>query len=920
MQTHIRKTTGVRTEPHKSDLGNLFYVNDIRDLIAKDFANPEVAPYIQRYPEDVAGGPISEIWQVKDGKWHDIHLDALTPSILIGHHRYYIHEVAELSDGRWVIPALWIVSKGVTFADCRLVKKDADNHVILAVDETITRVPIHELSANQQTLERRIGISLAFHQTCKLYGENIPNRFRAIDNGEDLFTVWVPVWADDVSGARSKQYQKHLNVYTANANLPGQLLQQEYFVRFVSTSPHAGALEQLKVVVNQVKSTHVKPVMTYNAETARPCGFRLNIPDGPADNPQQAEEASHIGHQEKEAPDGYRSFYHVGRPRNVEDIRSCVLSQLRLATYGVASHVEELQTTTGTKDKIAQHWINILILKAREMHAASPGRPRDEISNELLVWLAAQTDQAYNPLLDLPFFDPSQDTLVEILHTILLGDAKYTWYELHHNWTAVQQDIFTVRLQATNLDGLRVPPIRAAYMMQYRNGLIGKHFKTLMQTVIFHIHDIVTPEQFTLVRALGELGPLLWMPDIDNLEDYLTDLQILIDNLLDAFATLDPSKILIKLKLHVLLHIVQDIRRRGPAVRFSTEVFECFNAIFRLCSVLSNHQAPSRDIAAKFADLDRVKHILSGGYWFQDAAWVRAGKDVQRILRSTPIIQRHLGWAPPPMWTPGLVKAVAQKKQAKLASLTPAQAMLTGATNPCSVPLDPSMAWTDGVNVATVSGDCCTVGSWAVFRVGERPMIGRVRKILLRKASRSGQGIVVVAEYDVGEALHPHYHMPVLLPEVGTPLVILPSDAIQFSFNAQHDCRACECDSSGITKQMQERQESDTIIHSIVHKDDDRFVINTHGLHNAGLLRRYLPVALTKPRLLFTDRRKRHDDLSAVLVVTQKEKRAATQEKAAATREKNKTANSGPRIEAAATAEMPVGEGSAGAQKRARTE
>ncbi|KAJ7718673.1 hypothetical protein B0H16DRAFT_1797253, partial [Mycena metata] len=53
-----------------------------------DFANPEVAPYIQKYPEDVAGGPISEIWQVKDGKWHDIHLDALTPSILIGHHRY----------------------------------------------------------------------------------------------------------------------------------------------------------------------------------------------------------------------------------------------------------------------------------------------------------------------------------------------------------------------------------------------------------------------------------------------------------------------------------------------------------------------------------------------------------------------------------------------------------------------------------------------------------------------------------------------------------------------------------------------------------------------------------------------------------------------------------------------------------------
>ncbi|KAJ7165790.1 hypothetical protein C8R46DRAFT_900279 [Mycena filopes] len=932
MQTHIRKTTGVRSDTHKSDLGNFFYVNDIRDLIAKDFANPEVAPHIQKYPEDVAGGPISEIWQVKDGKWHNIPLDALTPSILIGTHRYYIHEVAELADGRWVIPAVWIVSKGVTFADCRLVKRDPDNCVILAVDESITRVPIREFQANQQTLEGRVGISLAFSETCKYYAQNIPNQFRRIDQGEDLFTVWVPVWADDVSGARSKQYQKHINVYTANANLPGQLLQQEYFVRFVSTSPHAGALEQLKVVVDQVKSTHRQPVLTYNAETKRPCGFRLNVPDGPADNPQQAEEASHIGHQgnffcrrchvggtseEKECPNGYHSFYEPGQPRNVEDIRSCVLSQLSLATYGVASHVEALQTSTGTKDKIAQYWIDILIEKARERHTAHPGRPVHEISNELMVWLAKQTTQPYNPLLDLPFFDPSQDTLVEILHTILLGDAKYTWYELHHNWTTVQQDIFTVRLQATNLDGLRVPPIRAAYMMQYRNGLIGKHFKTLMQTMIFHIHDIVTPEQFTLVRALRELGPLLWMAVIDNLEEYLIDLQILIDNLLDAFATLDPSKILIKLKLHVLLHIVQDIQRRGPAVRFSTEVFECFNTIFRLCSVLSNHQAPSRDIVSKFADLDRVKHILSGGYWFQEAAWVRAGKDVQRILRNTPIIQRHLGWAPPPHWIPGLVKAMAQKRQAQLAPLTLDEAMLTGATNPSRVHINPSTAWTNGMNVAAVSGDCFIVGSWAVFRVGEVSLGRSLHENYLIFSQRN-----VVSQYNVGEALHPHYHMPVLLPAVADRIV-LPSHSIQFSFNVQHDCRACGCDSSGITRQMQERQVSDTIIHSVVHKDDNRFVINTHGLHNAGLLRKYLPVALTKPRPLFVDRRQEHDELSAVLVVTQKAKRTATKEKAAATKEKKKGGQgAGSAAETLGNAEPggSVPQSSTGPQKRPRTD
>jgi hypothetical protein len=116
---------------------------------------------------------------------------------------------------------------------------------------------------------------------------------------------------------------------------------------------------------------------------------------------------------------------------------------------------------------------------------------------------------------------------------------------------------------------------------------------------------------------------------------------------LDAFASIDPSKIILKMKLQLLADIIEDIRRHGPAIRFSTEVFECFNAIFRLCSVLSNHQAPSRDIAHKFASMDRVKHILSGGYWKQNDEWVQAGENVRSLLCSEPFLQRHLGWAPP---------------------------------------------------------------------------------------------------------------------------------------------------------------------------------------------------------------------------------------------------------------------------------
>lgn len=106
------------------------------------------------------------------------------------------------------------------------------------------------------------------------------------------------------------------------------------------------------------------------------------------------------------------------------------------------------------------------------------------------------------------------------------------------------------------------------------------------------------------------------------------------------------------------MHIGQDIRRFGLAICFSTEVFKCFNAIFCLCSIYSNHQAASRDTAQKFASLDRLKHILSGGYWHGEAGeWVRAGPSVLRILKEAPIIQRHLGWVSHSEPVPGETKS-----------------------------------------------------------------------------------------------------------------------------------------------------------------------------------------------------------------------------------------------------------------------
>ncbi|KAJ8583172.1 hypothetical protein M405DRAFT_717993, partial [Rhizopogon salebrosus TDB-379] len=79
-----------------------------------------------------------------------------------------------------------------------------------------------------------------------------------------------------------------------------------------------------------------------------------------------------------------------------------------------------------------------------------------------------------------------------------------------------------------------------------------------------------------------------------------------------------------KPKFHFLIHLPAYIRRFGPAIVFSTERYESFNHVFRLTCIYSNRQAPSRDSCRIFAHQDIVKHVATGGFWYDSkvSKWV----------------------------------------------------------------------------------------------------------------------------------------------------------------------------------------------------------------------------------------------------------------------------------------------------------
>lgn len=118
--------------------------------------------------------------------------------------------------------------------------------------------------------------------------------------------------------------------------------------------------------------------------------------------------------------------------------------------------------------------------------------------------------------------------------------------------------------------------------------------------------------------------------------------------------------------------------------------------------------------------------------------------------------------------------------------------------------------------------------------------------------------------------------------------------------------------------QRQERIESGREITCIKHMLCERYIINTHALHNATQIRRYLPRYLTVPRPLIAERARRHSEMAAGLRVSQATKRAQTKAQAAATRLKNKERNQS--RQPAATHVDPGGDGSeSGSRKRQRS-
>ncbi|PSR74772.1 hypothetical protein PHLCEN_2v9569 [Hermanssonia centrifuga] len=482
----------------------------------------------------------------------------------------------------------------------------------------------------------------------------LPNPWRIKANGRRV--LGLPLWCycDDTSGNSSKKWNKHNSFLCVLGGLPREQVHLAYNIHFLATSNIAAPLEMLEGIVADLQH------MQEHGLAAWDCIFEEDVLYIPwllaclGNNPMQSELSSHIGmqgkfscrvcHAGKDTKSGEHhrlsTFLQAGAPRTHDETLEALQTQWAAVKAGAPSRVDGLATESGIKDKHFTSFVerfSIEIAK-HKAHNRAAGKPATDGIHDLVDKVLDGKDDnfLFNPLFYVKGIDPHADTPVEILHVVLLGFVKYFWRDAVSRQNAAGKKTLKTRLASLNVADLDLPALQANTLVQYAKSLTGRDFRVVAQVAPAVLYDLIPPAAYEAWLALSRLVPLVFQPSIEDIDNYLKRLEDTIDDFLAATA-LWSVQWFNKPKFHLLVHILQHIRRFGPAILMATEGFESFNFVIRLRSILSNRHAPSVDIAAAMSFMHAVRHLVSGGFIYsqedsQEDSRRQSGPEVQCLL------------------------------------------------------------------------------------------------------------------------------------------------------------------------------------------------------------------------------------------------------------------------------------------------
>ena len=184
-----------------------------------------------------------------------------------------------------------------------------------------------------------------------------------------------------------------------------------------------------------------------------------------------------------------------------EDTRSQIKHQIRLSMLsGRMEKVKSAVSQSGVRDAATSVIINQLLELGKVLQRNTAGKPTlpeadvtAHLQNELDMLLGGQSiDDRINPLLGIHGLDIHKDMPTKILHTIQFGIIKYFWGQTMFILNKAHLlGTFQTQLESINKDGLNSLMLGADYIVRYKGGLVGKHFKSLAQVMPHLIYDLV---------------------------------------------------------------------------------------------------------------------------------------------------------------------------------------------------------------------------------------------------------------------------------------------------------------------------------------------------------------------------------------------------------------------------------------------
>eukprot|EP00731_Ephydatia_muelleri_P019835 Em0012g660a len=360
--------------------------------------------------------------------------------------------------------------------------------------------------------------------------------------GIPVVMVPITLFTDDTSGNKSKQWNKF---DSWNFRLEGLSkkengnLQNIHFICALNKVP---VLDMAVPLVQEFTALENEGIIAYDAFLQRNVIVVAPILNIICDNPRGAEVCSHLGATTSKycricMADVTTGLHSIGCLRNKPDTL-CQIARIQSAR--TQKEMKQLQKEFGV--------------------SAKP-----------------------NPLLEL-FIDLHRCTPVEVLHTLLLGPYKYLFRDLMGRLTTVQRKEIQARISSFSFSGFDMKLSRN--VAKYFKSFVGRDFKILAQLALFVLPPYLTPGETEVWFALSKVFKFVYCDTFYLRWLMCTSLNAWPLHMLWKGTALNSGGS--KLKIHILLHLPDDMLQFGPASTFNTERCESYNAAIRGRNIYAN--------------------------------------------------------------------------------------------------------------------------------------------------------------------------------------------------------------------------------------------------------------------------------------------------------------------------------------------